>query len=193
MSKLAQVSAWLDSQKGDREQQHSEIHSSVDIDTMDDYELPDGSDSAESDSYEQNSLRTINDVKEFMISKQAWSSLREDFQGWLKVDKRHDGKDPSEKMQDEETEENQADCVISSPYNTELQGQKSLSYEPWTLLIWFTGHCRTYILKIMDFIEQFRRPLPPLGYKRITWRSACIIEFSTTLSMAKAFKTHECF
>jgi hypothetical protein len=139
---------------------------------MDDYELPDGSDSAESDSYEQNSLRTINDVKEFMISTQAWSSLREDFRGWLKVDKRHDGKDPSEKMQDEETEENQADCVISSPYNTELQGQKSLSYEPWTLLTWFTGHCRTYILKIMDFMEQFRRPLPPLGYKRITWRSA---------------------
>ena len=126
VSKAAQVSSWLESQKGDRKQQHSEIHSSVDADTMDDYELPDGSDSAESDSYEQNSLRTIDDVKEFMISAQAWSGLRQEFRAWLKVDKRNGNKDPNEKMEDQETVETQEDCVISGPYIAEFQGQKFL-------------------------------------------------------------------
>ena len=108
VSKTAQVSAWLELQKGDREQQHSQIytrgdintieknrkqqhfetHSIADADTTDDYESSDGSDSIGSDSYEHNSLRTIDEVKEFMISARAWSSLRQEFRAWLKVDKR---------------------------------------------------------------------------------------------------------
>ena len=109
VSKTAQVNEWLELQKWDRKQQQSEIHSrreidtmdsdrkqqqfethaGEDADTMDDYELSDGSDSVESDNYEQNPLRTIDEVKEFMMSARAWSSLRQEFRAWLKVDGRH--------------------------------------------------------------------------------------------------------
>jgi hypothetical protein len=108
VSKTAQVSAWLELQKGGREQQHSQIYARGDIntieknrkqqhfethliadaDTINDYESSDGSDSIGSNSYEHNSLRTIDEVKEFMISARAWSSLRQEFRAWLKVDKR---------------------------------------------------------------------------------------------------------
>jgi hypothetical protein len=88
LSKEAQLNAWLDSQKRNPKQKHVEIHSGADDDTMDEYELSDSSDSADSDSDGQNQFHSINEVKEFMLSAQALSGLRQEFRIWLKVDKR---------------------------------------------------------------------------------------------------------
>lgn len=117
VSKAAQVNAWLELQKGDREQQHAEIHSKAE----DDHELSDESDSSGSDTFEQNSLRTLDEVKGFMISAQAWLSLRQDFRAWLKLDKRRDGNDLGQKIQDEKTE-TPHEFGNSSLYNNEFQG-----------------------------------------------------------------------
>ncbi|KFY10697.1 hypothetical protein V492_04887 [Pseudogymnoascus sp. VKM F-4246] len=155
VSKATQVNAWLEVQKRDHEQRHAEIQ----FEAEDGSEPSDESDSSGSDTFEQNPLRTLDEVKEFMLSAQAWLNLRQELRVWLKLDKRRDGNDDrhddDEKLQDGKTE-NPKELANSCPPKNELQG----------------GHRRTYILKIMDVIEQFRRPRPLLGYQRITWESA---------------------
>ena len=61
VSKAVQVNAWLELQKRDREQRHAETRPEAE----DDLELSDESDSNGSETFEQNSLRTLDEVKEY--------------------------------------------------------------------------------------------------------------------------------
>ncbi|KAJ4182613.1 hypothetical protein NW759_017119 [Fusarium solani] len=124
VSKASQVNAWLEWQDRDRKQQHAGTRSDADMDTLapaeDGHEFSDESDSVELEDHEQPSLRTLEEVKEFMISARAFLGLRQEFRAWLKLDRRDGGKNPNEKIQ-EKTVEIQ-DCTTSGPNTAEYQG-----------------------------------------------------------------------
>jgi hypothetical protein len=123
LSKAAQLNAWLESQKGVRQQQYSKVSFGAAAETIDEYGLSGDNDSDDSDKSEQNPFHTIDEVKEFMVSARAMSSLREEFRIWLKADRRNGSKRPTEKTEDKEKVEIQEDYQMSYRCITEFQGE----------------------------------------------------------------------
>ncbi|CAG7932945.1 unnamed protein product [Penicillium olsonii] len=80
LSNLAKVDDWLNLL--DEHDSDLRLHS-----------IPHDSESSESEDEKQISLETLEEVKGFMVSTRAFSTLRQEFQDWLETSKRHGDKD----------------------------------------------------------------------------------------------------
>ncbi|KAJ5298834.1 uncharacterized protein N7443_006954 [Penicillium atrosanguineum] len=87
--KSARVNEWIES--------HSGGHMDWSADTD---ESSAESDSADSESYEPNSLATLEEVKGFMMSTKAFFDLRQEFRLWLEGKRRDGHERPSEQLSD---------------------------------------------------------------------------------------------
>ncbi|KAJ5347797.1 uncharacterized protein N7506_001050 [Penicillium brevicompactum] len=102
-SSLAVVDAWLNS----HEQHDPNLGREAFVDD---------SESSESEDENQTSLETLEEVKEFMVSTKAFSTLRQDFLEWLETGKRHGDKNMTKTT--EPVLDNREDPEISHPIST---------------------------------------------------------------------------
>ncbi len=90
------------------------------VSTEDDHELSDDNETVESEDGRPTLFRTLEEVKEFMKSAQAFATLRKEFRAWLKMD----GKiDPTEEAQDHHMIEYQRLQEVRDDRTIESSGQ----------------------------------------------------------------------
>lgn len=93
-SKTAQVNAWLESQKVGHTKRQIEDYLEADVNQP----FTD-SDSDESEDLERASLSSIDEVKLFLLSTNAFLDLREDFENWIGVERADGANHPSKHVE----------------------------------------------------------------------------------------------
>lgn len=104
--KSARVNEWIESHTGG----HMDWSADTDESSAE-------SDSADSESYEPNSLATLEEVKGFMMSTKAFLDLRQDFRLWLEGKGRRDGHErPSEQLSDSSSAKGMISIAVAGTF-----------------------------------------------------------------------------